>query len=160
METWWKETVELLADIFVQKTPGETQAVVVLSYLAGWFVLGLIGRHYGLRHSIYLTAPLLLPIGVILLAGTAVLPAHFGYESVLMNRAAFALALLVVVVPLTMLFHGEHYSSALVAWAATILTIWAVLLAEPPARKYVEHYKGMLMDGKPLYEPREKRKLE
>jgi peptidoglycan/LPS O-acetylase OafA/YrhL len=145
MNAWLNGTWALLVHFFVRETPAETYILIALCVLLGALALNHISSGLGALGAFYTTAILLTPAGLLLLVAALALPPVFGLNEFWMPLAMAGLALLIVVLPLTILFQKGGYVTALIAWTVTLLVVGAVLTLEPIARhsadKYIE--KGM-----------------
>lgn len=140
MDAWLTEAFRLLVHFFGRPTEAETYAVVVLCVLLGALALSRIGTALGSPGAFYTTGVLWLPSGLVLLVTAMAAPAAFGLDDCWMPLAAAGLALLLIVLPLTMLFMRGGYVASLIAWTVAFLTIGAVLSLEPLAWHSLDKY--------------------
>jgi len=148
MDAWLNEVYRLLVQFFGRATPAETYVVIALCILSGALALSRIGTTLGSTGAFYTTGVLLLPSGHALILAAMAIPPVFGYTACWMPLVAALLALLIVVLPLTMLFQKGGYVSALIAWTVALLTVGAVLSLEPVVRHSLDKYieKGKQID--------------
>ena len=135
MDTWLKGTYQLLLHFFSRETPNETYLLIALCVLLGALALSRISTKLGAIGAFYTTAILLTPLGLMLLIAAMAVPPVFGLDACWMPLAASGLALLVVIIPLTMLFQKGGYVTSLIAWTVTVLVVGAVLTLEPNIKR-------------------------
>ncbi|NOU36148.1 MAG: hypothetical protein HOO88_05220 [Kiritimatiellaceae bacterium] len=140
MDAWLDGTYQLLLHFFSRETPNETYLLIALCVLLGALALSHISTKLGAIGAFYTTAILLTPLGLVLLVAAMAAPLVFGLDACWMPLAAAGLALLVVIVPLTVLFQKGGYVTALIAWTVTALVVGAVLTVEPMVRDGLKHY--------------------
>lgn len=140
MDAWLNEVYRLFVQFFGRATPEETYTVIALCVLLGALALSRIGTALGSTGAFYTTGVLLLPAGLALLLAAMAVPPVFGFTACWMPLAAALLALLIVVLPLTMLFMRGGYVTALIAWTVALLTVGAVMSLEPVIRHSLDKY--------------------
>ncbi|HNX52870.1 MAG TPA: hypothetical protein PKI68_03920 [Pontiellaceae bacterium] len=147
METWLREFSGLLLHFFGRATPNETYLVVALCVMFGALALSRVSTSLGAIGAFYTTGVLLTSSGLmIIIAALALLP-FLGFQAWWLPLAVPAAAVLVIVLPLTVLFQKGSYVTALIGWTVTLLVVAAILTLEPIGRHAIE--KG-LEKTKPL----------
>jgi hypothetical protein len=138
MDAWLTEFYELFVYSFGRATLAETYILILLSVLFGALALSRISRRLGAPGAFYITGVLLTSIGlVVIVAALSVLP-FLSFHAWWMILAMPCAAILLVVVPLTMLFQKGRYGTSLIAWIMTLLVIAVVLILEPRAMRSVQ----------------------
>jgi hypothetical protein len=140
MDTWLKGTYQLLLHFFSRETLNETYLLITLCVLLGALPLSRISTKLGAIGAFYTTAILLTPLGLVLLVAAMAAPPVFGLDACWMPLAAAGLALLIVIVPMTMLFQKGGYVTALIAWTVTVLVVGAVLTIEPMVKDGIRKF--------------------
>lgn len=138
MDAWLNEVYGLFLSIFSRETQEETYIVIGLCILFGALALSRVGTALGSLGAFFTTGVLLTAGGLALLIGMLALPPVFGFDVWWMPLVAAVATLLVVVLPLTMLFHRGGYIAALIAWTIALLTVGAILATEPIAMRAFE----------------------
>ncbi len=148
MDAWLSETFRLFVHFFGRATPEETYTVIALCVLLGALALSRVGTALGSISAFYTTGALLVPTGLALLVAAMAVPPVFNLNFCCMPLAAAGLALLVVILPLTVLFQKGGYVTALIAWTVALLTIGAILSLEPTVRHSLDKYieKGQVIE--------------
>jgi hypothetical protein len=159
MDTWLKGTYQLLLHFFSRETPNETYLLIALCVLLGTLALSRISTKLGAIGAFYTTAILLTPLGLVLLVAAMAVPPVFGLDACWMPLAASGLALLVVIIPLTMLFQKGGYVTSLIAWTVTVLVVGAVLTLEPNIKRSFYDLKTGLENGKLFSQRRAEQEL-
>jgi hypothetical protein len=138
MDAWLKEFYELFMYFFGRATPPETYMVVLLCVLFGALALSRVSTGLGALGAFYITGVLLTSVGLVVIVATlAVLP-FLDFYAWWMTLAVPCAAILLVVLPLTMLFQKSRYVTSLIAWTVTLLVIAVILTLEPMAMRTVE----------------------
>lgn len=139
MDAWLDEIYGLIVNCFGRETVLEMYVVVALCILSGALALSRVGTSLGALRAFYFRGVLLTVVGSLLLfAAMALLPVFTYFPDWALLVVAL-IALLVVVVPLTILIQKGGYVAALVAWMAALLTIVVVLVLEPMAMRAIKH---------------------
>ena len=138
METWLRDFYGLLLHFFGRATPNETYLVVALCVMFGALALSRVSTSLGAVWAFYTTGVLLTSAGlVIIIAALALLPC-FGFQAWWLPFAVPAMALLIIVLPLTVILQKGTYVTALIGWTVTLLVVAAVLTLEPMGRHAIE----------------------
>ncbi len=138
MEIWLREFYGLLLHFFGRSTPNETYLVVALCVLLGALALSRVSTSLGAIGAFYTTGVLLTSAGLVIsIASLALLP-FFRFQAWWLPLAVPAIAVLIVVLPLTVLFQKGSYVTALIGWTVTLLVVAAVLRLEPMGRHAIE----------------------
>lgn len=142
MEAWLKGLHGLLLHFFGRTTLSETYMVVALCVLFGALALSRVSTSLGAMEAFYTTGILMTTVGLaVIIAALALLP-FFSFQAWWLPLALPAAAMLVIVVPLTVLFQKGGYVTALIAWTVTLLVIAVILTLEPMAMRSFENGFG------------------
>ncbi|MCC7300729.1 MAG: hypothetical protein IT583_06595 [Verrucomicrobia bacterium] len=157
MDAWLGQVYDLLLYVFGRATSEETGVLVGLCILLGALALSRVGTSLGALGAFYTTGVLLLPVGLLLVFAAMAVPSLFGFYDCWMPLTAAVIALLVLVLPLTVLFQKGGYVAALIAWTVALLIVGAVLTLEPMAmhkidkgvQKFheIEKHRNLIDDG-------------
>lgn len=131
MEAWLRDLHGLFLHFFGRADPVETYTMIALCVLFGALALSRVSSGLGAKGAFFTTGILLTAVGLTVIGAALALPPVFGFHSCWMPLVAAGAALLVVVLPLTILFQKGGYIGALIAWIVTLLIVAAVLALEP-----------------------------
>jgi len=138
MNEWLDEVVKTVGGLFGRGSMSETILVVALALLSGAWVLSIVSDRLGASRSFFRNSFFLTGIGLAGLCAAMALPAVLGRTEFWMVPLAAGALLLVLIVPLTALVQRGGYFGVLGAWILTLLTVAAVLTAEPAVKRVVE----------------------
>ena len=139
IEAWLKEFIGLFLYFFGRATPNETYVLIALCVLLGALALSGISQRLGSIGAFYTTGILLVCLGLTIIIASLALVPFFPFQAWWMVLAVPAAAMLIVVLPLTMLLQKGGYVTALIAWTVTLLVIAVILTFEPMARQSLEN---------------------
>jgi len=151
MEAWLRELHGLFLHFFGRATPTETYVVIALCVLLGALALSRVSTSLGAIGAFYTTGVLMTSVGLAaILASMALLP-FINFHAWWLLLAVPAVAILVIVVPLTVLFQKGSYVTALIGWTVTLLVIAVVLILEPmTVRSFQQGFEKAVKNGMKL----------
>jgi hypothetical protein len=138
MEAWLGEFHVLFTHFFGRATPVETYTVIALCVLLGALALSRVSTGLGAMGAFYTTGVLLTAAGLTISIGALACLPLFGFYAWWMPLVVPAAAILVVVLPLTVLLQKGGYVTALIAWTVTLLVVAVILTLEPMAMRTLE----------------------
>jgi len=151
MEAWLRELHGLFLHFFGRATPTETYVVIALCVLLGALALSRVSTSLGAIGAFYTTGVLLTAFGLAIVITTLSILPFFGFYAWWMPLAVPAVAILVIVVPLTVFFQKGSYVTALIGWTVTLLVIAVVLILEPmTVRSFEQGFEKAVKNGMKL----------
>lgn len=138
MDTWLNEIIKTAEGLFGRATMSETILVVVLSLCLGAWVLSVVSDRLGASRAFFGNSFFLTGVGLGLICVALSIPSVLGLSTVWLPLIAACATFLVLILPLTVLVQKSGYLAALATWVLTLLTVTAVLTAEPTAMRVFE----------------------